>query len=417
MVVTLIVMSALLGIFVQGIGTVSQSKQRQAATGLATQVMEQLRAQPYDDVTQPDGTVLAADPNIIGGRFKPAALPGVDEELVVNALSPSVQTVQPEGGSDSANYVVRRYITKPPVGSQGEQAFNVTVIVEWSSNASRGARTTVERSTLYSADGCLSTATRPFSGPCQAYFTAQSGQAAAAFTVTGAGGGDIEGLDGSKLVLGLPILSTNLLLEQTTSASGSVATTSGLRSRASGDDVTGGQPATVAVDSDPSSTTNQTQTLSTATQPSGALSLTGDAGTMSVRPLGSDTGTAGSAVAAEPALCRGLDDAELTTGTPLRRPCSSAEVQPLGAPGGITFTTASGLSFDVARMAAAPSPSRSLVAHLTANNTGICAAGAGVTGVGCSHAAATRSLGAVTVGRTPDRGNRRQRSLQRRPGA
>lgn len=407
MVVTLIVMSSLLGIFVESLSTVSESKQRQTATALATQAIEQVRAMPYDDVTLPNGRVTPTDdPNVVGGRFRPAALPGVDEELVVNDVSPAPLDAAQTQVIDNATYHLRQYVTKNPPGAAGEVSYNLTVIIDWFSNVAKD-KTTVERTSIYSPEGCLSTATRPFSGPCQAYFTAQAGQAAAGLTVTDASGsGTITGFDGSQLELGLPALSTNLLLEQTTSATVSLATTEG-RSR-TGSTLTkvGGAPAAVAVDTDPSSTAAKSQTATTPTQTSSPLTLSGTAGELSVQPTSSDSGTAKAAIAAEPTLCTDADGTALTTGSPTARPCATGDIRPAGTAASVVFRPHSnygfaGHSMAVATLDEAPAASRATVAHLTGTQTSACAAGTGPGSIGCSHAAATRQLGDVVVGALP----------------
>ena len=403
MVITLVVMSALLGVFVESLSTISLAKQRQTATALSTQVMEQLRAMPYDSVTVSTGaTPAAGDPNInyavTPKTVKPVAVPGVEEELVVNSVSPRQQ----DRVVDRVTYDVRTYISKPPVTSGAQQSFGITVVTTWSSNVSKGAKTTVERSVVYSPSGCLSTALHPYSGPCQAYFTAHAGQTAAGISVSNPldPTANIAGFDGTMIALGLPVLSSSMLLEQTTTASSAVATTDGSTTR--GEIVTrsGGQRASTAVDTDPSSVPGQSESVSTQAQTSGPQALSGSAGTLRVTPSTADTGVAGSAVGAEPAQCAAgdADGTELTTGPEgSRRPCASAQVQPSGVAGQLTYELG-GASMAVASVAAAPAPARASSAHLTTGNTSACP---GASGIGCAHAGAYRALGNVVLGWLP----------------
>jgi prepilin-type N-terminal cleavage/methylation domain-containing protein len=405
MTVTLVVMSALLGVFVQSLKTVSEAKQRQAATGLATRVLEQLRALPYDTVTGVGGAALAAgDPNVVYStppRFRPPAIAGVDEPLVVNTVSPKLTTETVDGVA----YQVRQYVGRAPATGD-QQPYTLTTLVTWTPRG-KAPVTTAQRSAVYSPSGCLSTALRPYSGPCQAYFTAQAGQSAAGISVTNLDDStaEIPGFTGSRIALGLPLLSAGMLLEQTTAATSLVATTEG--TTGSGDTTarTGGRNASTAVDSDPSSTPGQTATATTAAQTSTALTLSGPAGTLRTRPTPTDTGSASSAVAAEPAMCPAATatSATLTTGaTGARRPCAAGSVQPAGStPGALTYDTAGSLGIGTAQvvsLAAAPSPARAVAAHLTASNTDACP---GTSGVGCSHAQAYRALGAAVVGGLP----------------
>lgn len=406
MVITLIVMSALLGVFVSSLSSVSLAKQRQSATALATQVMEQLRALPYDTVTaSTTSTAPTGDPNVeyvTPANFKPTVIAGLIEPLVVNTQSPKSRTQSLDG----VDYTVRQYVSKAAGSGTSQPAFSLTAIVSYTSNASNGLKTTVERSSVYSPTGCLSTATRPFSGPCQAYYTAQAGQASANINVAGAADptAAIPGFSGSGIELVLPTLSTNLLLEQTTTATAGVATTEGR----AGSGTSGGKQASAAVDSDPSSAGTLLPPQSTPTQTAAPQTLSGTVGTLTVTPSTSDAGVARAAVAADTAICVGTAGTALTTGSTAatRRPCSSGQVQPSGTAGSIVYQPESSLygafsPITVASVAAAPSAARAVAAHLTAANTGTC----GATGVGCAYAAAQRSLGDVVVGGLPNAGS------------
>jgi prepilin-type N-terminal cleavage/methylation domain-containing protein len=407
MVVTLVVMTALLAFVVQSLRTVALAKQRQTSTALATQVLERLRALPYDTVTAGTGSSApTTDPNIIGTSpllFRPAVIAGVEEELVVNAVSP----LHTSESVEDVDYQVRQYVTKQLAAAGEQQAFNLTVIVQWTSSVSGGTRTTVERSTTYSPTGCLSTANRPFSGPCQASFTAQAGQSAASISVTHATDSTLPilGFDGREVELALPTLGANLLQEQTTSATATVATSEG---SATDDTVrtSGGLSATVAVDSDPSSPPGQQQSRSTPTQTYETRSVNGIAGRLRVTPTTDDTGASAAAVAAEPALCLGADGAQIVTGVPERRPCATGRIRAAGSAGGIQYELVdvlglASVSTPVASVAASPYDARAVAAHVAAASTTACTSGGGASGAGCAHAAARRALGDVVLGGLP----------------
>jgi len=202
MVLMLSVLTALLGVLVSSLQTVAQARQRQAATAQATQTLERLRAIPYSALTIADPAFWPPSPALdyvaVAGAvatFTPTAgLPGVSETLVVNEYSGTRAFVLVDG----VTYIVQTYVTKAvPIGAGG-QAYNLTAIVKWTSSVNHTERRTVERSTAYSPSGCLSTAQHPFSGPCQAYFTAQAGLSAGGFTVTNPtdSTANIPGMDG-----------------------------------------------------------------------------------------------------------------------------------------------------------------------------------------------------------------------------
>jgi prepilin-type N-terminal cleavage/methylation domain-containing protein len=203
-VVTLFVISAvLLGLItvqVKALGSVGLAKERQQATALVNRTMEQLRALPYDTVSS--GLRLcdtAGDTNIVSGAFRPAYDASINEALVTNStacsgavlapLSPHVQ----QGASTlvgARQFKVSTYVTR--VSSTSDQGYFLTVLAEWTSaNANNVPKNVAVRSRLYSPVGCSSssTATRPFAGPCQAFFYSDAGTAPSGITVTSVASG------------------------------------------------------------------------------------------------------------------------------------------------------------------------------------------------------------------------------------
>ena len=404
MVITLIVMTSLLGVFVSSLSTVSASKQRQAATALTNQAMEQLRALPYDSVTAENGTAIpAGDPNLnytaAPVTVKPAALPGIEEVLVNSNVSPQAKAYPVDG----VTYTVRTYVSKSPPSGAGQRVFNITVLTSWSSNVSNGERTSVERSVVYSPSGCLSTATHPFSGPCQASFSANAGQLPASVSVVNpdSASANIEGFDGNGISLTFPVLSTNMLLEQISSVTAVGVTTAGAVTRGKSTASSGGQRAAAAGNSDPSSPAGQAQSVTSDTQTFAPQKLSGLAGELRVSPNSMDRAKAGVAVNAKATQCEDGDalGSMLTTGLPgLERPCASANVQPQGDPGLLTYFLPGGLSMTLASIGSSSVPVRAAAAHMTAGNPQACT---GTSGAGCAHAAASRALGDVVVGGLP----------------
>ena len=406
MFLTVVVMTALLSVLVSSLRTVAQARQRQTATALATQSLEELRALPYDSITGSDPTnfPMSVGLEYVSGSpviFAPpsAVLPGVSETLVVNQYSGKRTTSVVDGVS----YVVQTYVTTaPPTVPGNQQAFNLTTLVEWTSTVYPTTRTTVQRSVDYSPAGCLSTAQSPFSAPCQAYFTAQSGIVASGFSVTNADDStqDIPGITGHLVELNLPTLSANLQIEQTASGSAD-GDTSGVRAVDVTPVLAGGNSAAVAVDSDPSSTPGQVAST-TANQTSGTVSLTGAAGTISATPTTGDQAAAAAAIAADSTTCTNGDPAGtgLATGpTGQLRPCSDAGVLQSATPGSLTYTSSSGTTVSLVTLGTSSTWSRAVAANLATANPGVaCTAGAGAVAPGCAHAMTSRSVGNVVVG-------------------
>ena len=407
MMITVVIMAALLGVLVSSLKTVAQAKQRQTATALATRSLEQLRALSYDAVTGLDLAIVPNAAYVTGSSpnytFTPPAsiLVGISEPLVVNANSGT--RLAPSPVLDNVTYTVDSYVTKAALTAAGQQAYNLTTIVSWTSTVFPTVRTIAERSTTFSPSGCLSTAQRPFSAPCQAYFTAQSGQSAAGFSVTNADDSrlDILGIGGKSVELSLPGLNANLQIEQTASGSAS-GTTSGAKAIPGLATGVGSQSAAVVVDSDPSSTPGQSITKS-AIQTPGSVSLTGPGGTLTAKPTSSDSVGARAAIQADTGMCIDgtLTGTGLSTGatSATLRPCASANQKQASTAGEITYLDPlASNSISIMSLAAPSQTSRAVAANLAVANTDACSSSLLPTAPGCAHARVYRSLGKLVVG-------------------
>ncbi|WP_199424068.1 type IV pilus modification PilV family protein [Actinotalea solisilvae] len=406
MFVVVLVMASLLGVLVSSIETIAQARHRQTATALATQALERLRALPYDQVTQtdgsaPEGGIEYVVPVATAYAFRPTAvLPGVDEPLVVNALSAhwEDQTV------GEVRYRVQVYVTRAPTTSGGEQPFNLYALVSWTSAADNGVRRVAERSVAYSPAGCLSTAQSPFAAPCQAYFTAQSGQALGGVTVTNEvdATAPVPGFeDGRRLDLTLSSNASSLLVEQTASANADAQTT-GARRVGATESTTGTAVGSASVDSDPSSAPDQEDSATTGSHSSGAVALQGTAGRLVARPAGSDSGQAWAEINGDATHCISTSGAGFATGTQ-PHPCASSMVRPSSTPASLDYEPEGTLGFGALTVPMVSVPStgaafRSVSAQLTQTSTAGCTTGAGPQSLGCAFTAANRALGAVQVG-------------------
>lgn len=407
MALTLVLMTAVLSVLVSSLRSVALAHQRQTATSLTTQAMEQLRALDYSSVTTDLHTTgpypISPGLQYVTGTtfpvFQPTAvLPGVSEPLIVNQYSakimdPSTTTV------DGIRYLVQVYVTDPAPAAGQQQAYNLTVITSWTSPASEGSRVVSQRSTLFSPSGCLTAADHPFSGPCQAAYVADAGQSLGGFTLSAdSGTGDISGFNGQLLSLSLPVLSSSLTMEQSANAKGMVATGEG-RATSGSQDITGGVGASVAVTSDPSAATAQTQT-SSAMQSAGEVSLTGSLGSLVAHAPGGTNGTTSAAIFASTSLCQ--DGTQLgtglTTGTGTAlRPCVASSVDPVAQDGYLSLRTSSEDAVLV-RQAEGSGFTRAVSANLAGPSGTACAASTPTILTGsCVHASATRTLGTVTV--------------------
>src|SRR5438067_9581461 len=179
------------------------ARERQAATGLADQALEEARALPFDTLKKGfDNTDLASttDSNIVancggvsgtycyGGEkiphgcitYSATACPSVPQGTTGSLpLVPHKRTVTVRGIS----YTVATYVTYY-LNDTTNNAFRITSIVTWTSpeihRTSNVQVQTIDASPL----GCLSTATHPFSPPCQPYLYSHAYQNHGSFGIT-----------------------------------------------------------------------------------------------------------------------------------------------------------------------------------------------------------------------------------------
>lgn len=404
--------------------TTSVSKQREQATQLATTFMEQLRAMPYVALSSGllDTDLGGDDPNIAqaGGvwRLRPAHNSAIDEELVTSPgqnQEPLVNHYR-EGGVDdaalvvgTARFSVGMYVTKAENWTSAVPVMWLTVVATRLSGPSPGPAPVALRSQVFSPQGCLSTSTRPYSGPCQAYFYGSAGTTQGRIWLDNDWSSLVEsgldpvpelGIDQAQLTL--PNLSVSSQAEQSTSldsqgtTSGAQATIAGVKSAA------GLKVAQVKVDNDPSSSLPSNPPAASTAQSTTTLSATGTFGTLTLSPSGSGgvAAMAGMNSAAD-IPCRDLADAV----TAADLPCASAS---LGSVGAQTVSVAPGAAahtlgtFTLAALAgAAGSPGKAWTARLVQAQNGHCGGIAAAGTVGCSSSAASRIAGTLQVGSYP----------------
>lgn len=408
MFVTLVVMAALAGAFLTSISGVALAKQRQAATALATATMEQFRAVDY--ATIESGMTcsdVASDPRVVlsgpcGSGVTATFQPGVDgisEPLVVKTsgasaapLNPHLQVRQVE----NVRYSVGAYVSRP---SSASQAYNLTVIVTWTSSVSKGLKTTVQRSVNFSPSRCLSSATHPYAGACQSSFNGDAGLTKAGITVVNADDGTsaIPGFNGTRLEVSLNALSTTLSSEQLATLSGLVTATRTDRVTLTGASAAGGATSSVSADTDPASPSTAIGTGSMSQSGVSSLGLTGAAGTMWVTPSSSDTGTLDARTSSGANTCYDAAAALLNV---LKAPCSWATVRQAGSNAALVLQLPnSAPDFTVARVNEAPVDARAVVARVGSSGGTACPT---TSGPGCLTAQAARALGEVKLGGLPN---------------
>jgi type II secretory pathway pseudopilin PulG len=414
MVVTLLVATSLVTVFLSSISGVALAKQRQAATGLATAVMEKFRALDYGTLSA--GLYcsdLSGDANLsvsgsCGGggvvTFAPAGT-SINETVQVQSTAAPASSVPPifphsvSGASttvDGVQYTVKSYVTRAATTAS---SFNLTVLVSWSSTVTHGATKTVtQRSLEFSPSRCLSSSTHPYSGACQASFNGDAGLTNAGITITAVGDTtvDIPGLNASSIELALPALSASLGVEQISKLTGLAGTSSVSVVSSTGTTSSGGAATSVAADSDPSSSSGGVATGTVSQSSSSTLTVSGTAGSLTAAPTTGDAGSADSRVTSTSSSCQDATGSNLpATG----RPCSWGNVQQAGTTGALALQLSYGApNFTLATVGAAPTPARASTAALASAGASACTT---TTGAGCVTAQSARSLGTVRLGGLP----------------
>ena len=417
MVITVMVMTSLTYAVVSSLKTIQQGKQRQSATALATQQLERLRAMPYDDVTL-GSAGATVKPGLLyvntttGAPYyflPPGTLvPGVSspgERLVINTVSGQWADQQ----VDQVTYRVHTYVTGPFASASGSQTFNVTAVTQWTSNVWPDGRMSVERTTTFQPGGCLSSATSPFNAPCQVYTTARAGEALAGVSVSDPDDSTVGlvGTPTTNLQLGFPGANASFFVEQT--ANGTATATATSSQKRADQTVTGsegGDSVKAAVDSDPSSTPNQSVSESLSSSDAGVLTV-GDPsdtnpsspGRLTLTQSGGDHGGARAAISADSSICKGLSNIGLATGTPLR-PCASSNIQLGGTASTLDYRSPLG-GADVRLASFAPSWQSRAVAGVFGQSTAsgqVCGGTTVPSGapVNCVYAATERTVGTAT---------------------
>lgn len=200
MVIIAIVLTSLAVVQTRAMVTIAQAKERQQATAIANQTLEQLRALPWDTLKKGLSSAYPAstDPNVSSGRLRPPATPAINEALIVStdqAINGTATPLSTTGGSNVQSisdpetpgrvFTVRSYVTEGAYGVNGPR--NLTVIVSWVRRGDGQARTVIARSAAYApSGGCGGTENQPFLGACQAFFTAEAGSTGVSITISAA---------------------------------------------------------------------------------------------------------------------------------------------------------------------------------------------------------------------------------------
>jgi type II secretory pathway pseudopilin PulG len=397
-----------------GFGYQSLSRQRQAANGIANEVMEQIRGLAYENVQAGLlSTDLTGDPNIVScsgvNRFLSctanASIPGSGDPLVTSpGLSTTVPLVPHRSSTapntnptrDGITYGWSSYVTR---ANTTDAPYRVTVIVTWAGGAVNAPNKFVRlQSIFWSPAGCRSTETHPFAAPCQPFFfgTLSAPQA----NVTVAGSVDQLTFTDGELIGGS--VSSAAQQEQVSQAQGSWQSTEVAITDGAGTRTVGGTSGTTSADSDGSTATavySRTRCPDEVTCTSGSVSSSSAGNTI--------TFTAGSGTVAESDSTTSAGAGNICPAPPATAESDSAVCSGSRILQGNTLSTTLNLQHGSSNPGAitvvrvgTPSAATTASVHRNsfANTTG-CTPSAGEDG--CLALTASRTLGTINVGALP----------------
>ena len=405
----------------------SLARQKQTATGIADQIMEQTRGLAWDRITAGHlSSDLTADPNLVTSCAGDAAgvyrllsctaqtgRPGSGERVVAGASSCASSTpdcvyplVRHTGQITQNNiaYTWRTYDTNncPTLTTGGCAAttpYRVTVIVTWTGGRVAPNKIVQVQSLFWSPTGCRSTSTHPFAAPCQPFFLGVSSVAQGNINVTGT----VAGTTFESGDLSTSGVQSSVQQEQLSQAEGSFSQ-SGVRLVDSLGAATaaGAVAASSAADTDPGTgaSTWSEVTCGTSVLCAGGSVSTGSSNTVVLTAPSGETAQSDSTTAAGAAnICPPPPDTGQTDG----KPCSGSRIQQGGELSAVVTLNGAATPLGDATLArilaAAGSPNTTFSDRVQYNATGLCSP---ITGSdGCLEQTTTRAVGTVNVGALP----------------
>jgi hypothetical protein len=330
-----------------GFGYSALARERQAATGIANQMMESVRAIAWDRLTNGlSSTDLTGDPRIVScsgvERFDDCAgeaivhSAGLTDQCPAPAdpcpLVPHRGTVSGAGYPTSYDWAV--YVTN---NDPTADPYRVTVIVSWGGGRIEGAANSTRAESLFFApDGCGTSDTHPFAGPCQPTYTGVAEVSGGTITFTNAGGAG--GSNFTTAQISLPAASSTGQMEQVPAVSGRADQE---RVFASTGASAGGTSTTSAADGIPTTPADEYEANSLSPT-SGSVAVI--PGTSTTLTLLNGTGSTGSSASATLPVSTALDPCPLTA-TPFTQqtdgwPCAASMSRSNATVAGILSMTA-----------------------------------------------------------------------------
>ncbi len=392
------------------------ARQKQAANGIANQLMEQVRGLTYERISSGlSSTDLSGDPNIVdcSGMLRflscsPGSEPGSGEKIVSSPGLSDVAPLVPHRSTSAPNtspvvnattYEWSTYVTQDD--AVADTPYRVTVIVSWTSSGGAPNKLVRLQSLFWSPTGCSSDETHPFGGPCQSYFFGQATAPTGTISFTGS----LQGLSFTSGNLSLTAATSGAQQEQISEAEGSFTSPRAQVTDGGGTRTTGGVVGATLADGDPG-----TDTVGTYSRQRCPTEVTCSGGTVTSPSAGGTTQIAFTAPAGTTAESDSALAADVTSVCPPppdtaetdEDPCAGTAITQSGTVSAIATLNGTDPAVGTATLAQAlapSSPTKSFVDRVRNPDTGLCSPGADEEG--CVAATATKSVGTLNLGGLP----------------
>jgi type II secretory pathway pseudopilin PulG len=301
-------LTALMYTATSGFRYIGLARERQAATGAATRLMEQIHALSVATITTGMETSdLAGDAKIKtptdcgDGAYHFETCTG--EDIVHTAGAPAVVPLVPHTGTLTAPeyptaYTWATYVTN---SDPTNDPYRLTVIVSWSDGAVGGAAKFIQVQSLWtSPKGCsASPIIHPFAGPCQPYFSGSASIPQGSVAITGTING--TSVTGAAPTLYGPQAETRISSEQVSQ----VQASTGQSGFSSSGTTVGLATLAIAADGNPETSTSayapETGSPPAALSPTYGSAISVTASPVSMSLSGGSSGDSGSATTADAA--------------------------------------------------------------------------------------------------------------------
>src|SRR5690625_2344288 len=175
--------------------TIAQAKERQQATAIANEVLEQLRALPWNSITK--GPASYEDKYVSGDKVTIPGEPITGEPIVersgtiedgdpaynspLNGERGTNLTVHTDPAVPDFEFRAYSFVTRP-IGA--DDKYNIIVVGEWEPRGKTDNRQVLAKTTTFNTDSG-SGSTRPYASASQDIFIAEGSASAPSFSITG----------------------------------------------------------------------------------------------------------------------------------------------------------------------------------------------------------------------------------------